>query len=440
MEGSITQLGLSNYLVNNNTDAVSFFRHAYKNHTNFAKDTRELFFKNSINFGQTASFRFDEDGKYGDLVTNIIVAIDLPDVSGLTNINGHAVGYCNGVGNALAENVYFRINGNLIDQHTSEFMDIYGDLTVKPGCKDNYHTMIQKYNDNTFTSTSFQGGRVYIPLQLWFCRNITNRNSSLVFPLCSMFNSTIELSLDIRSFSNLIVTDDGVLDGITSLNIQYGSLLVDYVILDEEERLRYIKVPKQLNIISQMQFYKFDVSAGINESVFSLKSMHYLVSELIFIVRRNDAEIGNDYFNYSNSLVPATRDNPLSYVRLLFDGREKFRQTAASNFTQLEPAKVHTNVPVNKFIHVYSFSLEPERIEQPTGLMNFSELQEPLLHLWFNSPTIASTLYVFAVNYNVLIGVQGAGWLLHHLSKSIPTLFPDPDCMLTMPVYKSQNP
>ena len=45
MEGSITQLGLSNYLINNNAGAVSFFKHAYKNHTNFVKDTRELSFK-----------------------------------------------------------------------------------------------------------------------------------------------------------------------------------------------------------------------------------------------------------------------------------------------------------------------------------------------------------------------------------------------------------
>ena len=50
MEGSITQLGLSNYLINNNAGAVSFFKHAYKNHTNFVKDTRELSFKNGINF------------------------------------------------------------------------------------------------------------------------------------------------------------------------------------------------------------------------------------------------------------------------------------------------------------------------------------------------------------------------------------------------------
>ena len=440
MEGSITQLNLSNYLINNSKDAVSFFQHSYKNHTNFVKDTRELYFKNGINFGQTASFRFDEDGKYGDLITNIVVAIDLPDISGLTNINGHSVGYCNGVGNALAENIYFRINGNLIDQHTSEFLNIYGDLTVKPGCRDMYYSMVQQFDDASYTTTSFQGGMVYIPLQFWFCKNITNRNSSLVFPLCSMYNSTIELSFDIRAFNNLIIADDGVLDGIPTQQIQYGALFVDYVILDDEERINYLNIPKQLNIINQLQFYTFDVSAGMMEQTFSLKSMHYLVSELIFIVRRNDCQNSNNYFNYSNSINLTNKAEPLSYVRLTLDGRDRIKQTPASIFSQLEPSKVHTNAPVNKFIHVYSFSLEPERIEQPTGLMNFSEIQESLLHLWFNGKAVASTLYVFALNYNVLIGVQGTGWLLHNLSKSIPTMFPDADCMPTTPLYKGQNP
>jgi hypothetical protein len=126
MEGAITQLGLSNYLINKNAPAVSFFRHAYKNYSNYVKDTRVLGFKNGIKFGQTASFRFDEDGKFGDLVTNIMIAVDLPDLTGYTNTNGQPFGYCNGVGNALAQNITLSINGNLIDEHNSEFMDIYG--------------------------------------------------------------------------------------------------------------------------------------------------------------------------------------------------------------------------------------------------------------------------------------------------------------------------
>jgi len=431
MEGSITQLGLSNYLINREGQAVSFFRHAYKNYTNYAKDTRELNFKNGMKFNQTSGFRFDEDGKFGDLVTNIVIAIDLPDVSTYTNINGRKFGYCNGVGNAIARNIVLRIGGNIIDQHTSEFLDIYGQLTVKPGCKDNYYSMIQKYEDSEYTATSFTGGRIYIPLQFWFCRNITNRSSSLIFPLCSFYNSTIDLTLDIRSFLDILVSEDGILTGAPNLEIQNSSLFIDYVILEEEERRRYISVPKQMHVINQLQTFVYDVEAGIKEHSFSLKSMRYPVIEIMFIMRRNDSQDLNDYFNYSNqnSSNIANKNNPISNVRLIFDGSDRIKTTSANVFTQLEPTKVHTNTPVNKFIHVYSFAIEPEKIEQPNGLCNFSELQEPILHLTFNTPVQASTLYIYAINYNILINSNGSGALLHMLSKAVPSVFPDANCI-----------
>ena len=431
MDGSITQLGLSNYLINKEGSSVSFFRNAYKNYSNYAKDTREVNFKNSVKFGQKSSFRFDEDGVFGDLVTNIVMAVDLPDLSPYTNSNGRAFGYCNGVGNAIAKVIELRIGGELIDRHTSEWLDIYGDLTVKPGCKDNYYTMIQKYDDNYYTTTSFTGGRVYIPLQFWFCRNITARNSSLVFPLNSLYNSTIELTIEFRNLLDILVTDDNILTGAPSLEIQDTQLLVDYIILEEEERNRYVTVPKQLNIINQIQTYEFSVEANTTEKTFSLKSMKYLITELLFVLRRNDSENFNDYFNYSktnlNDIV--NKSNPIKTVRLMFDGRDRIKTTQASTFTQLEPTKVHTNTPVNKFIHVYSFALEPEKVEQPNGMCNFSELQEPMLHLSFNTDIADSTLFIYAVNYNMLISKEGSGYLLHSLSKAIPTTFPDINCI-----------
>ena len=431
MDGSITQLGLSNYLINKEGDSVSFFRNAYKNYSNYAKDTREVNFKNSVKFGQKSSFRFDEDGVFGDLVTNIVMAIDLPDLTPYTNINGNPFGYCNGVGNAIAKVIELRIGGELIDRHTSEWLDIYGELTVKPGCKDNYYSMIKKYNDNFYNTTSFTGGRIYIPLQFWFCRNITSRNSSLVFPLNSLYNSTIELSIEFRNLLDIVVTDDNILTGAPSLEIQDTQLLVDYIILEEEERNRYVTVPKQLNIINQLQSYEYAVEANTTEKTFSLKSMKYPVTEILFVLRRNDSANFNDYFNYSktnlNDII--NKNNPINTVRLMFDGRDRIKTTQASTFTQLEPTKVHTNTPINKFIHVYSFALEPEKIEQPNGMCNFSELQEPMLHLKFNNNIATSTLFIYAVNYNMLISKNGTGHLLHSLSKSMPTTFPDINCI-----------
>ena len=431
MDGSITQLGLSNYLINKEGSSVSFFRNAYKNYANYAKDTREVNFKNSVRFGQKSSFRFDEDGKFGDLVTNIVIAIDLPDLTPYKSTTGCYFGYCNGIGNALAKNIELRIGGNLIDHHTSEWMDIYGDLTVKPGCKDNYYNMIQKYNNNTSSTINFTGGRVYIPLQFWFCRNITARNSSLVFPLASLYNSTIELTVEFRNLRELLVTEDNNLNGAPNLDILDSQLLVDYIILEEEERNRYINVPKQLNIINQVQNYEYSIDENTTEQIFSLKRMKYPVTELIFVIRRNDSTEYNDYFNYSNTnlLNIINKSNPIKNIRLMFDGKDRIKNSPASIFTNLEPTKVHTNTPINKYIHVYSFALEPEKIEQPNGVCNFSELQEPQLHLSFNNNIYASKLFIYAVNYNVLMSIKGSGYLLHSLSKSTPTSFPDINCM-----------
>jgi hypothetical protein len=431
MDGSITQLGLSNYLINKEGSSVSFFRNAYKNYSNYAKDTREVNFKNSVKFGQKSSFRFDEDGVFGDLVTNIVMAVDLPDLTPYTNINGRSFGYCNGVGNAIAKVIELKIGGELIDRHTSEWLDIYGELTVKPGCKENYYNMIQKYDDNYYNTTSFTGGRIYIPLQFWFCRNITARNSSLVFPLNSLYNSTIELTIEFRNLSDILVTDDNVLTGAPSLEIQDSQLLIDYIILEEEERNRYVTVPKQINIINQLQTYEYSVEANTTKKTFSLKSMKYPVTEILFVLRRNDNEDFNDYFNYSKSNLNdiVKKNNPINTVRLMFDGRDRIKTSPSSTFTQLEPTKVHTNTPINKFIHVYSFALEPEKIEQPNGMCNFSELQEPMLHLTFNSNIAASKLFIYAVNYNMLISKEGSGHLLHSLSKATPTTFPDINCI-----------
>lgn len=421
MEGSLTQLGLTNYLINKTSPAVSFFQYSYKNYSNYVKDTRVLSFKNGFTFGSTAAFRFDEDGRYGDFVTNVVIEVELPDISGLTNTTGHSIGYCNGIGNALLQNIYLRIGGNIIDQHSSEWMDIWSQLAVKSGAQTAYNTMIQRYNPSTFTPLSFQGGKVYIPLMLWFCKNVTNKNSSLIFPLMNVFDSTVELTMDVRNFSSLIVADDGntAISGIVP-SVVDANIIIDYVVLEEPERVKFLSIPRQLFLMNQLQILSYDVQAGTTNRTFSLKSLHYLVTELIFVLRRNDSAANNDYFNYSDSVTTASRKNPIKTVRLIFDGRDKIKTTDANVFALLEPAKIHTNGPDNAFIHCVGFSLEPEKVEQPNGVCNFSELQEPLLSLEFQPNIASSTLFIYAVNYNVLQAINGVGYLLHMLSKSVP--------------------
>ena len=203
-------------------------------------------------------------------------------------------------------------------------------------------------------------------------------------------------------------------------------LLVDYVILEEHERLYYLNNPRQIYLMNQIQYQQYSVGANTLETNIQLRSFKYPITELFFIFRMDTATNKKQYFNYTNAITTFGGDTPLQSARLTFDGSDRIKEMDATYFTQVEPHKVHDNVPDNSQIHCFSFSLQPENLSQPSGACNFSEIHEAILHLKFKNNLVASTMFVFAINYNVLQTDNGGNaWLLHNLSKSAPTIFPN---------------
>ena len=93
-------------------------------------------------------------------------------------------------------------------------------------------------------------------------------------------------------------------------------------------------------------------------------------------------------------------------------------------FNVIQPYQHHENIPRNAGINVYSFSLNPED-HQPSGTLNMSRIDTAMLNLnVYNTPTTMSvsgktydssksTLFVYAVNYNVLRILSGMGGLAY---------------------------
>lgn len=430
MEGTISQLGYSNYLINDKDPAISFFRHSYKNYSNFGRDTRKIPFKTSADFGKTATCRLDELSRYGDLITNITLQFELPDLTGITTTTGKSVGYCNGVGNALISTIKFDIAGNTIDTQPGEWLDVWNQLSLKPGFlnSDNsnyigaYGRLIKKFKPHDFNS--FKGGLVYTPLSFWFCNYNINDNKSFIFPLIALNSSSIELIVDIRKFVDVITVQSN--DGsrpIGNFSILNAYLLVDFITLETPERLRLLKEPRQFYLINQLQYQTYNIPANTTSTTIYLRDFKYPITELIWILRRNDAEGNNDYFNYSNTLNSIQGD-PIVNTRITFDGNDRIPLLDSDFFSTLEPLQHHSNCP-ESFIHCYSFALNPEDITNPSGVCNFSDIQEPLLYLDIKPNLPQTTLFIFGLNYNVLqLNDKGQAWLLHNLSKSTPGRFP----------------
>jgi len=427
MEGTISQLGFSNYLINKKDPAISFFRHSYENYANYGRDTRKIPFKTTADFGKKATCRLDELARYGDLITNITLQFELPDLTGITTTTGKSIGYCNGVGNALVSTIEFDIAGNRIDVQPGEWLDVWNQLTLKPGLlnTDNsnymgaYGRLVKKFKPHDYNS--FKGGYVYTPLSFWFCNYNINNNRAFILPLASLNNCTLEVILDIRKFVDLItVQDDDGSYPIGNFSILNAYLLVDFITLETTERLSLLKEPRQFYLINQLQYQSYNIPPNTTSTTIYLRDFKYPISELFWILRRNDSD---DYFNYSNTL-DSIQSDPIVSTRITFDGNDRIEKLDSDFFSTLEPLQFHSNCP-DSFIHCYSFALHPEDITKPSGICNFSDIQEPLIHLEIKPNLPETTLFIFALNYNVLqINDSGKAWLLHNLSKNTPGKFP----------------
>lgn len=439
MEGSIVQLGLSNYLINKKANKKNFFKHNYDNYANFVKHTKRLNFKSSNNFGSTITMNLDQEANYGDLITNMVLEVDLPDISSLVSTTGKNVGYCNGVGNALIKRCDLKISGNMIDQQDGEWMDIWSSLAIPSGKQSNYQNMIRKsINHNELF---FQGGKVYIPLMFWFCQNTNYNNQSMPLPMLSLRNNNIELIIEFKSFYEVLFTNDNSLPSST-LNIENVNILIDYIILEESNRLEYLESNYQMYLVNQLQSQRYTVASGTTNLNLSMRNFKYPITEIFLVVRRDDNTTSKQYFNYNNSTSRLITSSPINTMRITLDGKDRLEEMSSLYFTTVEPSKVHDNIPEpNPQIHCYSFSLDPENLSQPSGSCNFSELYEPMLHITFNENITNSTIFLYALNYNVLqIDKSGNAWLLHNLSKNAPTSLPNArDCNITDPTTSTSH-
>lgn len=413
------QIKQSNFLTNDKLEQLSFFDHSYKSYKPFSRLTKKIGFNSTFDFGKTVTLNLSETANYADLITNMTIMVDVPDISSTD------FGYTNGFGNALFETIELYIDGLLIDKQSSEWMDVWSELAIKPGLQKNYEFLIKKF-DATFT-TNFQGGKAYIPLHFWFCQNSSSNNTknNMILPMAALNNSKIELKFKIRSLNDLTI--DSTLSGAdigTNQSINSADLLVDYIVLDESSLTNLQDRTKdKYYLITQVQEMEKNISANQINANFTFEELRYTVSELIWIVVSKTSQSKNVYFEYGTDLTSCMHD-PIVTTEIKFDGVERIEKLPSEYFQSVEPLAVHDNTPFS-FIHCYSFALSPEDFSQPSGICNFSEIHTTNINLTLQPNLSESTFKLFAINYNVLKVSNGKGSLLNSLSKSNRKTMPD---------------
>ena len=221
-----------------------------------------------------------------------------------------------------------------------------------------------------------------------------------------------------------------------SLSIDSIKLYGEFYFLDIDERNRFINGTHQY-LIEQVQLHKETTETTDSTSTTTLPLKNYKLEDFKHPVKymawcvtnpgtytsgNSNAGRGPCYFT---SLCPnsehgndGTYNNSTGEVQLRLNTINRFNTNLPMDyFTRLLPKRYcKGSMPNLDRIGIYSFAINPFSNE-PSGACNFSRLLNIDIDLTIANNDVDTvsnkTIYIFAVNYNVLMISSGMGGLLY---------------------------
>jgi hypothetical protein len=432
MGGGLIQLvayGSQDIYLTSNPE-VTFFKCVFKRHTHFAMEPILQSYDGIADFGDNINVVI---ARNGDLVGNITIEAQLPDVSNLGLTGYSSFGWIQGVGNYLIDRTAIYIGGQKIDEQYGVWMDVWTDLTLTGSQTEGYGKMVGKdYSLNTqvpYTLSNNPGNRLFIPLQFWFCRN-----PGLSLPLIALQYHDVKLDITLEKYSSLLMATIGneyVKPELLNPNVEpvLTSLKVycEYYFLDTSERRKFAQNPHEY-LIEQTQSQFGNMYSLTNENVLRI-NLNHPTKELIFFFNRNNSNAPQNDFSIGNNKIStdnASNFAPVYSMKLLINGHDRFRERPGEYFHLVQPYQHHTRIPKN-YIYTYSFALKPEE-HQPSGTCNFTRIDNSHLVIYFrntisfpgnqDSLPIEDYSYLpsyslFAPSYNILRFMGGMAGLAY---------------------------
>jgi len=345
---------------------ITFFKAAYKRHTNFAIESIEVGYLGNADFGGKVVCTLPT---HGDLVKDIFIEWE---INNTTNLIPSA-------GTWLFKQMDLEIGGQLIDRQYADWLKIWSELTTPGGKFPGYQQMTGDYTaiGNTPNTNKF-----IVPLQFWFCRH-----SGLALPLIALSAAEVKLTLYLEDAINI---REG---GSTSRTITNFKIWVDYIFMDTDERRRFAQSGHEY-LIEQVQLTEqTGITQGTNIKI--PLEFNYPVKELLWWGQADGEQLHIRYMDFEHG-------------HIALNGTQRFYPRRYEYFLNVQNYEHHTRVPrydgdFNNYIYTYSFALEPEN-HQPSGVCNFTRLKSADLYLdqvWFANAS-GNSIRVFAHGYNVL--------------------------------------
>jgi hypothetical protein len=417
---------------------ITFFKVAYRRHTNFAIEAIEQTFNGSSSFGSRVTCQVTRNG---DLISRVYFTGTITN----NNTEAAAAAMNNPIalvpffGLKLLKTIELEIGGQRIDKHYSEWLYIWNELSLPIGKREGYKLMVggDKLNRSILLNAK-NSYSVYVPLEFWFCRNV-----GLALPLIALQYHEVKINIEFESVSNMVDTGANYSDKAfniydttyaspvtsgktnnqltgtsTNISLSSASLWVDYIFLDTDERRRFAQLSHEY-LIEQLQFTGADtVSGNTTNSMKTVRmNFNHPCKELIWVVKPDTASSAlctpywNNFSDRNGDNQYVLGRNPITLAKIQLNGNDRFAERKGSYFNLVQPYQHHEYTPnlYNNGINVYSFAIKPED-HQPSGTLNMSRIDTAVLSV---SSSVNGTIYIYTVNYNVLRILSGMGGLAY---------------------------
>jgi hypothetical protein len=432
MTGGLMQLlawGNQNMYICGNP-CITYFKKVYNKYTNFSMESKRInFTRNDVLLNETTTLKASID-RHGDMVAQMYFVFELPDIEFDDNL---IFKWVDNLGDALIDNCYISVNGTIIDKQTGEFSHLYRNLTYgtdkmfmmdkMSGQRYDIPSRRAPYTPygsviTTYTPQRLNTRKIYVPLNFWF-----NRTLSQALPLVSLQYSDVELTIELRPFVelySLYYVKNGVsdfyapnrnlqshslssfIDNTNRIYLRSDALLdirayleVNYIFLDKPERNMFVYKPLEYLIEQTTKIDKFNVSESTTHDLILTNT----VKELLWVCSRNDKRLKNDWFNYTDG-----DDQIMLTAKLMFNGLDRFDEKDAIYFNYVQPFQHHRANPKDG-LYVYSFAINADDSEQPSGACNCSMINNIQMFMTTKRPNDNSYAYdvtFYSISYNLL--------------------------------------
>lgn len=445
--------------------SITFFKKVFKTHTNFAMESIRVDFN-----GNADTSIYDQTmlkvkiPRNADLIGQIYFVFEIPEIIS-DNVSNFR--WIENIGEAIIDNYYITIGGNLIDKQYGEYLHLQNNLNFTADKRDSFNRMsgnvLQLNNPEQYALSinnlstpplryrigssyptyvaydpnnpstykpSIPTRKIYVPLTFWFNKELGN-----ALPLVSLQYSEVEITITLRPWielykifynisgnqdfyaPNLYIKSHQLYNFISNVKRKFlvsnttvdsGCYLeVNYIYLDTVERQYFAYKPLDYLIEQTVKIQSLNVKPFTTIDMI----LQNPVKEIIWVLQRSDINKKNNWFTYLDNY-----NKIMLTAKIMFNGVDRITEKEAEYFNYLQPYQHHTGNP-KEGLFIYSFSIDPENF-QPSGSCNMSRINNIQFYMTCNTPRDLSYTYnatFYVINYNFLRISSGLAGVVYNV-------------------------